>query len=189
MSSYLAFYKLEKVKEKIPVIINTEDLDYDYIKVDRAPEYIKKIGLLRKVYYYHIDFFEAGRDLFGKTPDSVRVLGHFNGSYDLMYGADYKTVYKEQLDKYIKKIEFDAYVYNKIKIVEIRSTYMLDLKDFDMENFTKKDLLTLVGQCINEEDIKEGMGSSSYKDAVYGLMYLYFYKSNIRNAKIIAEWI
>ena len=188
MSSYLVFYRLEKVKEKLPDVINTSDLEYAYIEVNDAPEWIKKIGVVRKLYYYHTDFFKAGRELFGKTPDSVRIVGIFNGSYDLMYGSDHETVHKDQLDNYTSKIEFDAYVYNKVRIVEIRSIYMLNLKTFDGLNFSREDILKLVEQCINKDDAENTWGSSSYKDTAYGLMYMYFYMKNKR-CKMVAELV
>lgn len=74
MSQCLYFYRVSRITDDLPEIINTDRMSFPYydVRPDDAADWEKEIGMLRTIEYGFMDIYEAGEKLFGERPLNVR---------------------------------------------------------------------------------------------------------------------
>ena len=73
MSHNLVFYKVSRVAEELPDIINTDNTELPYydVRTEHAADWEKEIGTVRTIEYSIVDQYAASEKLFGKRPQSI----------------------------------------------------------------------------------------------------------------------
>ena len=182
MSKSLTFYRIRRVADDLPEIINTDDVDfpYDYTMADRAEEWERSLGILRTIEYARADVDEASEELFGERPTSAtytwhyltepndelaEVICHFGG------GRHSERISRAELNRFIRTKRYEAYVYDSEELGYIEEDYLFDYRSFEDRVLQREDILGIAKRFMDEhgED-----GGEYYAKPFYTLMSVYF---------------
>lgn len=132
MGSELYFYKIEKIKEKIPEIveINVDNFPYSFV-YETSATWEKKFGLKRKTRYETVNYFKAAEDKFGVRPTSMQYPSYID--IDSGFEKEYRfskddefigIVTDKELEKYKYTAESVVYLY-KSKLISHAEWYSI----------------------------------------------------------------
>ena len=160
MSHELVFYKVSRVTEDLPTIINTDDVEFPYfnVRTEEAADWEKEIGIIRTMEYSTVDQFAACEKLFGKKPQSIRVPAdyylHPNGPWaelDLSFpDGERKSVHRREMEKFRTNVQYQAYVYRRDEIARVETGYKVESEGYEERPLSEKDLLEMARQYLNE---------------------------------------
>ena len=151
----IAFYKVQRIEEKLPEIINIDEspLDDSYFSVreEDAADWQKKIGQKCLIRYKTVNNFEACEKLFGKRPSSIgssypREEWHCfdqNGGY-------IGTLTPAMLDPFRYYTEIPSYVY--IQILISSSYFWLSENKLSDSIVSFDDLIQVAKEIVDEYD-------------------------------------
>ena len=182
MSSSLYFYRVSRVKEDLPEIINLDKRELEYCKVtaEDAKDWEKDTGIIRTIEYSTIDFFDVGEKLFGVKPTSITLPYNYylepNGTWSdaLMYfeKEETKRVSKAELEKYRYNKQYLAYIYSREDIARIDYTHGIKTDDYVDRPLKKKDILDIAKKLVDKYTIGDYFPGDEYP--LLEIMKVYF---------------
>ena len=125
MSKSITFYQVEAVAQKLPEVIDIDEVqvDFDYTEEKRAEAWMKKIGQRCLIRYQTVDVIDACEKILGEKPVSVSYLPSGYKKCKDKDGNCIGTVTSEMLQPYRYTEERWVYAYKREEISEIDSYY------------------------------------------------------------------
>lgn len=153
MGNSIYFYKIRKIEEELPEVVDIDKTpfpeSYVYADAEKAEGWEKEFGKKCRIQYRATDLFGAAEKIFGRKPKSVTY-----GMYGTLYtfrdsaGNLIGRLAAEKAEKYKYTKTKDVYVYERDQISDSSSAYILDtssgFKTFD-------DMLGLLRKCVEYE--------------------------------------
>jgi len=188
MSSNLYFYKVRRINNELPSLINTDqDETYYHIPVDKAEEWEKTIGQIRQTEHITINLFEACSDIIGQKVTSISSTPSYYLRDDddvpcmecLTNSNDGKKhfVTRGQLKKYYYLKKDNEYFYEKVPLPWIDGYCCVDTKPFEHRLLKKEDIL-LLAEKYYEENPDADSDINYYTAPVFLIMQIYFSMRN-----------
>ena len=128
MSQELYFYRVKKINETLPEVIDIDEepIDYAYTDEDHASDWEKEIGQRCLIKQSTINLFDTVQKVFGKSAKSMQY----------MYSDEYKCfdenkeligiLTRGMMEPYYYTDEKWSYVYEKEQILEGVSAHMIE---------------------------------------------------------------
>ncbi|MBP3871891.1 MAG: hypothetical protein J6E46_13065 [Faecalicoccus sp.] len=128
MSRDLYFYKVSRIVEKLPEVIDIDETPIDYVYAyDRdALEWEKEIGQKCIIKQKEIKWFEAAKDLLGKQPKSIRYRSDETYPCYDEKGQCIGVITSKMLEPYYYTAERISYVYNREYLATSSSVYIVE---------------------------------------------------------------
>lgn len=161
MSHSLNFYKISKITEVVPPIINTDQVEvpFHYVNIDRAKEYEKKFGIPCVLECETVDIFDVCCKIFGERPVSASYSwNYFNAPVDSPYAnvvltlpdGSCRNVSKKEIEKYKYTARNQVLLYNREEIAEIEDGYLIDSNEFEDRPLRRQEILKIAEQFVKE---------------------------------------
>ena len=183
MSHSLYFYKVSKIQEPLPEIINKDDgePEYYYVNTDRAVDWEKELGQLRTIEYTTVDSFAVGEKLFGTRPDSMSYSQNYFLDADGPWAwvemhfpdGSSKKVLRSEIDKYRYTKQDQVYFYRRDDISRIEYGNVVDSEAYEDKLLSKEELLTMA-KAFMDEHPDDYEYSSDYSAPLFAIMKAYF---------------
>lgn len=124
MGSELYFYKVEKIREKIPSIVDRNKYEnlYTIVPESSVSLWEKQFCIRRKTVYDVTDYFKAAEDKFNVKPSSMQFPSNYGRNdpdeeYRFYKGDDYLgSLIKKEFEPYRRKEEGIVYLYKRTLI-------------------------------------------------------------------------
>jgi hypothetical protein len=183
MSHSLYFYRVSKIGEDLPEIINTDRMSFPYydVRVEDVADWEEEIGILRTIEYSTVDMFAVGEKLFGKKPQSIRPSHSYyddpSGPFaevELFFpDGEKQRVHKSEMEKYRGNKQYRAYIYNRDELARVEEGYLLESKAYEDRPLSREDLLEMAKQYLDEH--RDDYDSySGYAVPIFEIMKVYF---------------
>lgn len=162
MSHSLYFYKISKITDDLPEIINTDKMSFPYYDVhaEDAADWEKDIGLFRTIEYSSVDMFSAAEKLYGKKPKSICPSHSYYTDPDgpfaevemLFPDGDKKRVHRSEIEKFRYNKQYQACIYNRDDIARVEDGYMVESKAYENRHLSKDDVLEMAERFIRDHE-------------------------------------
>lgn len=183
MSHSLYFYRVSRITDDLPEIINTDKMSFPYYDVyaEDAADWEKEIGLIRTIEYSTVDRFSVGEKLFGKRPQSICSNPDYYLHPDSPWAeiemifpdGDKKRVHRSDMERYRYNKQYRACIYNRDTVASVEDGYMLESDAYEDRPLSREDLLEMAKQYLDEHG--EYYDSySSYAVPLFDIMKAYF---------------
>ena len=182
MSTSLVFYRVSRVQEDLPKVINTDtqDFTYAYESTDRASEWERRFGTMRIIEYQTVDVFQVAEQLFGARPSSYYCTSDYYGDHNefaeaichFSDGRKDERILKSVLNQHAYMRRYEAYVYQREELGYISDAYLFDYKSIEDRVLKKEDILQ-IAKVFMDEHIEDDAGEY-YARPFFTLMKIYF---------------
>ena len=183
MSHSLVFYKVSRVTEDLPEIINTDNTEfpYYYVRTEKAAEWEKEIGAIRTIEYSTVDQFAACEKLFGMKPQSIGTSPEYYLRPDSPWAelelsfpdGEKRYVHRTEMEKFRKNVQYMACVYIREEIARIETGYKVESEAYEDKPLSEQDILEIAKQYLNDY-CDEGGGYAYEPDPMVVIMKAYF---------------
>ena len=182
MSHELAFYKVSRVTEDLPDIINTDDTEFPYynVRTEEAADWEQEIGIIRTMEYSTVDQFAACEKLFGKKPQSIRVPADYYLHPDSPWAelalsfpdGERRFVHRREMEKFRTNVQYQAYIYCRNEIARVEAGHKVDSKGYEDKPLSEQDILEMARRYLN--DYGDDCGCAYEPDPMVVIMKAYF---------------
>lgn len=158
MGSSICFYKVKKIDEIIPSVLNIDKTPlpetWHDVPVSRAEKWEQEIGRLCHIQYMTVNPYSVAEKKFSKRPTSY-TIGAFRTPYRFWdNGVLVGEIEQCEMEKYRYLKTDEVYIYIREEISCSDSAYILDtgsgIKTFD-------DLLKMLKTCVEYDYVDAGL--------------------------------
>ena len=153
MSKDLYFFKIRRIPEPVPDVINLDQYDYGdnpcpyaYTEEAKAKDWEKEYGVLTTVEYMTVDFWSVAEKELGVRPNSSVYHPYTGDQTFYRDGEKLGTLTREELNKHKYKKSFPAYVYIQEKIASCDGPY--DIPEIQEGIMTHDELVKLAERMV-----------------------------------------
>ncbi len=183
MSHNLVFYKVSRVAEELPDIINTDNTELPYydVRTEHAADWGKEIGTVRTIEYSIVDQYAASEKLFGKRPQSIGTFPEYYLNPDSIWAqlelvfpdGEKKFVHRSEVEKFRTNRQYQAYIYCRDEIVRVDSGYKVESEAYEGKPLSEQEILKMARQYL--KDYGDCYGGFAYEpDPMVIIMKAYF---------------
>ena len=183
MSHELVFYKIYRITEDLPEVINTDNTEFPYynVRTEEAADWEKEIGIIRTLEYSTVDQFAVCEKLFGKKPQSIRVPADYYLQPDSPWArldlnfpdGERKFVHRREMEKFRANVQYQAYVYCREELARVESGYKVESDEYENKPLSEQDILDMARQYLNDNGDYYG-GYAYEPDPMVIIMKAYF---------------
>ena len=182
MSHSLYFYKVSRITDELPEIINTDSMSLPFfsVSIEDAADWEKEIGVFRTIEYSTVDMYDAGEKLFGKRPQSIRLsqdyyldpTGPFADVEIIFPDGDKQHVHRRVMERFRRNKQYSACIYKRDDIARVEDGYMVKSEEYEGRPSTREDVLEMVRRFVSdhEDDYKYSYNSAP----LFEVMKAYF---------------
>lgn len=128
MSRELYFYRVKKIDEALPEVIDIDEtpIDYAYTDEEHASDWEKEIGQKCLIKHRTVNLFDTVQKVFGRTAKSIQYM--YRGEYKCFDENEelIGIMTREMMESYYYIAEQWSYVYEKEQISEGVSVHMIE---------------------------------------------------------------
>ena len=182
MSQSLYFYRVSKINEVLPEIINTDRMELPYysVMVEEAAEWEKSIGQIRTIEHSAVNMREVGEKLFGKKPETVYYRPNYFEDPDGPYAevemsfpdGDRRRVHRREVDKFRYNTQYRACIYDRETIASIDESSLVKSDGYEDRLLSRDEILEMAEKYVDEyEDVSD---YPYYAVPLFEIMKMYF---------------